>query len=57
MPASGWRADRFGARLVFQAAIVVFTLGRALSGLASTLPFLVAARIVKSVLCKAWAGR
>ena len=27
IPVSGWVADRFGARTVFRAAIVVFTLG------------------------------
>ena len=27
IPLSGWVADRFGARTVFRAAIVVFTLG------------------------------
>jgi EmrB/QacA subfamily drug resistance transporter len=49
IPASGWLADRFGARAVFQAAIVVFTLGSALCGLAPTLPFLVAARLVQGM--------
>ena len=29
IPLSGWVADRFGARTVFRAAIVVFTLGSA----------------------------
>ena len=27
IPASGWAADRFGARVVFRAAILVFALG------------------------------
>ena len=27
IPASGWMADRFGARKIFRAAIVVFALG------------------------------
>ena len=32
IPASGWAADRFGARTVFRSAIVVFTLGSILCG-------------------------
>lgn len=45
IPASGWVADRFGAKKVFRAAIVVFTIGSILCGLSSTLPQFVAARI------------
>ncbi|WP_428351193.1 MFS transporter [Lichenifustis flavocetrariae] len=45
IPASGWAADRFGARTVFRSAIVVFTLGSILCGLSSTLPGFVAARM------------
>src|SRR5271154_1794898 len=37
IPASGWVADRYGARNVFRAAIVVFTLGSVLCGLANGL--------------------
>jgi EmrB/QacA subfamily drug resistance transporter len=47
IPASGWVADRFGARTVFRAAIAVFTLGSALCGRADTLWFLVLARVVQ----------
>jgi EmrB/QacA subfamily drug resistance transporter len=47
IPASGWVADRFGARTVFRAAIVVFTVGSILCGLSSTLPQFVAARILQ----------
>ncbi len=47
IPASGWMADRFGARSVFRAAIAVFTVGSVLCGLADTLPFLVAARVLQ----------
>ena len=42
IPVSGWFADRFGARHVFIAALLVFTLGSALCGLATSLPMLVA---------------
>jgi EmrB/QacA subfamily drug resistance transporter len=47
IPASGWVADRFGARTVFRAAILVFTLGSIFCGLSSTLPQFVAARVVQ----------
>ena len=49
IPASGWMADRYGARQVFRAAIAVFTVGSVLCGRAETLPFLVAARILQGV--------
>ncbi len=44
IPVSGWMADRYGARHVFRAAIVVFTLGSIACGLATSLGGLVAAR-------------
>ncbi len=47
IPASGWMADRFGARPVFRAAIAVFTLGSVLCGQANGLGFLIAARILQ----------
>ena len=49
IPASGWTADRFGARKVFRAAILVFALGSILCGLSSTLPQFVAARMVQGM--------
>src|SRR6266852_1943722 len=49
IPISGWTADRFGARRVFSAAIVVFTLGSIGCGCADSLPALVAARIVQGM--------
>jgi EmrB/QacA subfamily drug resistance transporter len=49
IPLSGWVADRYGARSVFRAAIVTFTLGSACCGLANSLPELVAARILQGV--------
>ena len=42
IPASGWVADRFGARTVFCTAIIVFTLGSILCGASSSLPTLIA---------------
>ncbi len=47
IPASGWMADRFGARKVFSAAIAVFTLGSVLCGRADSLAFLIASRILQ----------
>jgi EmrB/QacA subfamily drug resistance transporter len=47
IPISGWMADRFGARTVFRTAILIFTLGSILCGISSSLPQLVAARIVQ----------
>jgi EmrB/QacA subfamily drug resistance transporter len=47
IPISGWIADRFGARRVFCSAIVMFTIGSALCGLADSLPMLVATRVLQ----------
>ncbi|HVV92865.1 MAG TPA: MFS transporter [Hyphomicrobiales bacterium] len=49
VPASGWVADRFGARLVFRAAIAVFVFGSIMCGLSSTLGGFVAARTVQGI--------
>jgi EmrB/QacA subfamily drug resistance transporter len=49
IPISGWMADRFGARTIFRAAIVVFMLGSVACGLANSLPELVAARILQGI--------
>ncbi len=49
IPASGWVADRFGARQVFRLAIVIFTLGSVLCGQSDSLGELVAARIFQGM--------
>jgi EmrB/QacA subfamily drug resistance transporter len=49
VPISGWTADRFGARRVFSAAIVVFTLGSIGCGLSNSLAMLVVSRIVQGM--------
>jgi EmrB/QacA subfamily drug resistance transporter len=49
IPASGWIADRYGARNVFRAAIVVFTIGSVLCGLSQSLAFLVCARVLQGI--------
>ena len=49
IPISGWVADRFGARNVFCGAIVLFTLGSALCGLSTSLPMMIATRILQGL--------
>jgi EmrB/QacA subfamily drug resistance transporter len=49
IPASGWVADRFGARSVFRAAIVVFTLASILCGISNSLAMLIASRILQGM--------
>ena len=49
IPASGWTADRFGARTVFRAAIAVFVLGSIGCALSSSLTDFVIARIVQGM--------
>ena len=49
IPASGYFADRFGARKIFRLAIVIFTLGSILCGQAGSLGFLVAARLFQGL--------
>jgi EmrB/QacA subfamily drug resistance transporter len=49
IPASGWVADRYGARNVFRAAIGIFTVGSVLCGRADSLWFLVLARIFQGL--------
>jgi EmrB/QacA subfamily drug resistance transporter len=49
IPASGWVADRYGARQVFRAAIVVFTVGSVLCGRADSLWFLVLSRVIQGI--------
>jgi EmrB/QacA subfamily drug resistance transporter len=49
VPASGWIADRFGARPVFQAALGVFALGSAGCALSWDLASLVGARLVQGI--------
>jgi EmrB/QacA subfamily drug resistance transporter len=49
IPASGWAADRFGARTVFRAAIAVFMLGSIGCALSGSLTDFVIARIVQGM--------
>ena len=47
IPASGWLADRVGARNLFCAAIGLFTVSSIACGAATTFPLFIAARIVQ----------
>jgi len=49
IPASGWTADRFGARTVFRAAIAVFVVGSIGCAFANSLEGFVIARIVQGM--------
>jgi EmrB/QacA subfamily drug resistance transporter len=49
LPVSGWTADRFGARTVFRAAILVFITGSIGCALSGSLTQFVAARIVEGM--------
>lgn len=49
IPASGWTADRFGARTVFRAAIATFVVGSIGCAFASSLSGFVVARIVQGM--------
>jgi EmrB/QacA subfamily drug resistance transporter len=49
IPASGWLADRFGARLIFRLAIIIFALGSACCGFANSTEVLVAARALQGI--------
>ncbi len=49
IPASGWMADRFGARNIFRAAVAVFAAGSIACGFSNDLVSLVAARILQGL--------
>jgi EmrB/QacA subfamily drug resistance transporter len=49
LPASGWIADRFGARNVFCAAVALFTVSSALCGFAGSLPEFVVWRVFQGI--------
>ncbi len=49
LPVSGWTADRFGARTVFRAAIVVFMLGSIGCAFAGSLTHFVIARVIEGM--------
>lgn len=49
IPLSGWLTQRLGARVVFPAAIAIFTAASVLCALSTTLPMLVGMRVLQGV--------
>jgi len=49
IPASGWIADRFGARKIFTLALAIFTLASVLCGLATSVDQFVAMRVLQGM--------
>ncbi len=49
LPASGWLADKHGARNVFRLAIATFTIGSILCGFSTSIGTLVGARIIQGI--------
>jgi EmrB/QacA subfamily drug resistance transporter len=49
IPVSGWMADRFGTRRVFGIAIAIFTSASVLCGMATSVPMMVAARLLQGL--------
>lgn len=49
IPISGWIADRFGYKMIYCLAIATFTLGSVLCGLSTSLPMLIASRIIQGI--------
>ena len=49
IPISGWMADRFGARTIFRAALVVFMLGSVMCAMANSLGAFVGARFLQGM--------
>ncbi|MCZ7834968.1 MFS transporter [Atlantibacter hermannii] len=49
IPASGWIADRFGARSVFTLALAIFTLSSVFCGMAQSLEVFVAMRVIQGI--------
>ncbi|MGG2079007.1 MFS transporter [Lelliottia nimipressuralis] len=49
IPASGWIADRFGARKVFAVALAIFTLASVFCGLSTTVDQFVAMRVLQGM--------
>jgi len=49
IPVSGWFADRFGARRIFVLALLVFTIGSILCGVATSFEMLIATRAIQGL--------
>ncbi len=49
IPASGWMADKFGARPIFRLAIIIFALGSISCGASNGLSWLVVSRVLQGI--------
>ncbi len=49
LPASGWLADRYGARTIFRLAIALFTTGSILCGFSGSIGALVVSRVIQGI--------
>ena len=49
IPVTGWAARRFGAKRVYLASLVLFTVGSALCGLAASTTALIVFRVLQGV--------
>jgi EmrB/QacA subfamily drug resistance transporter len=49
IPIAGWATKRFGARRIYLTSLVLFTIGSALCGLSTTLPELIAFRVIQGI--------
>ncbi|WP_340538500.1 DHA2 family efflux MFS transporter permease subunit [Nocardioides sp. GXZ039] len=49
IPLTGWAADRFGTKRLYLLAVVLFTIGSVLCAMATTLPMLVAFRVLQGL--------
>ena len=47
IPISGWMADRFGCKVIFSSALMLFLLGSILCGISRSVPELVIARVIQ----------
>lgn len=53
MPITGWLGDRFGAKRILVAALVLMVVGQVAAALAPTMGFLIATRAVQGLACSA----
>jgi len=49
IPVSGWLSDKYGTRKIFSVAVALFTLGSLTCALSTSLPMLVASRILQAI--------
>lgn len=49
IPISGWLADKFGTKVIFRIAIIIFLIGSMMCGLSHNVGFLVLGRIIQGI--------